>query len=647
MDRERSEFARAALEDALSARYEILNLHGEGAMGMVFCARARALEKLVAIKVLMPSAALTAVARDRFRREARLAASLSHPSIVPVFEYDETRELPYIVMEFVRGESLGRRLRHEGRLAPDASRRILLDLADALDHAHRRGIVHRDLKPENVLIAAESGRPLLADFGIAKAMDDLSHLTLSGYMIGTPMYMSPEQAAGQRDIDHRSDLYSLGAIGYTMLAGRPPHQGTSAANVIGKILTEEPTPLRELVPDAPQDLLAAIARCLEKAPERRWPDARALYASLAGEASQDEPVSEELRGVTGFGAFVMIVLLAAMAWAVNGVVSADYVLAAVTSLAGLLVAVGFLIYARGIADHGYQLRHVLRVSMWPPKWWGLWWPRSLRRPGDVWECLPMSARLTRVLLTLMFATLLVWLVLRSAVPIPTREALRWSAVGISLFAVLAVLTGLLRWRILGFAMQDASRLLFGPTIGVTFWNQRHVNAVLVRRPDAPAACTTPPESARSMLHSIEDAAGQLSGRARECGSDAARAARLLLDDVERLDGEIDDLARDADPEELARVERRIAQLSETQRDARDHLEGYAKIIRGQGDVLEMKRLEREDANDTLQAIWTVLERLREPSSRGPSTESELLERLRVLSAAARGRPRPRGANSRY
>ena len=647
MDRDRSEFARAALEDALSARYEILNLHGQGGMGMVFCARARALEKLVAIKVLMPNGALSAVARDRFRREARLAASLSHPSIVPVFEYDETRELPYIIMEFVRGESLGRRLRHEGRLRPDASRRILLDLADALDHAHRRGIIHRDLKPENVLIAADSGRPLLADFGIAKAMDDGSHLTVSGVMIGTPEYMSPEQAAGERDLDHRSDLYSLGAIGYTMLAGRPPHQGPGAASVIGKILTEEPKPLRELVPDAPQDLVAAISRCLEKAPEHRWPDARALHGALAGEASQDEPVAEELRGVTGFGAFMLIVLLAAMAWAVNGIVSGDYVVAAVTSLAGLLVAVGFLIYARGIAAHGYALSDVIRVSMWPPKWWGLWWPRGLRRPGDVWECLPMSARLTRVLLTLMFATLLVWLVMRSALPVVTRDALKWSVVGLSHFAVLAVLTSLLRWRTLGFAVQDASRLLFGPTIGVTFWNQPHVNAVLVRRPNAAPACATAPESGRSMLHAIEDAAGQLSGRARECGSDAARAARLLLDDVERLDVEIESLARDADPEELARVERRMAQLSESQRDAREHLKGYAKIIRGQGDVLEVKRLEREDANDTLQAIWMVLERLREPSCRGTPTEFELLERLRALAAAARRRPRPRGANPDY
>src|SRR5687768_2644119 len=169
MDRDRSEWVRAELEKALGARYEILGLHGQGGMGMVFCARERALERLVAIKALAPGVALTAAARDRFCREARLAAALSHPSIVPIFDFGETPTspcIPYIVMAFVRGESLGRQLRHEGRLSPDATRRILLDLSDALDHAHSRGIIHRDIKPENVLIASESRRAMLADFGI-------------------------------------------------------------------------------------------------------------------------------------------------------------------------------------------------------------------------------------------------------------------------------------------------------------------------------------------------------------------------------------------------------------------------------------------------------------------------------------------------
>jgi hypothetical protein len=425
-----------------------------------------------------------------------------------------------------------------------------------------------------------------------------------------------------------------------MLAGRPPHQGNGIASVIGKILTEEPVPLRELVPGAPQDLVAAISRCLEKNPERRWPDAHALHHALAREASADEPIAEELRAITGFGAFMGIVLLAAVAWALHGWASGDPVGTAIAVLGGVLVSVGFLLHARGIAAHGHSLRDVLRVSMWPPKWWGLWWPRALRRPGDVWECLPTTARFTRALLTLMFAAILVWLVVRSSLPDLTREPLRWSVVGLSMLALLAVAIGLLRWHNIGFAVQDASRLLFGPTVGNTFWGQPHVSAILITRPDAGAACATPvPENVRAMLHAIEDGAGRLSGRAREIGSDASDAARLLVEDVERLDADIEDLARDADPEELAQVERRLTQLHDTQREARQHLEEYAKIMRSQADLLDMKRLDREDARATLRAIWTVLERLREQSGHATPPEPELIERLRALTGAARGRPR--------
>jgi predicted Ser/Thr protein kinase len=643
MDRDRSAWVRVELASALGARYEILDLHGQGGMGMVFCARERALERLVAIKVLAPGVGLSSDARDRFQSEARHAAALSHPSIVPVFELGETREFPYIVMEFVRGESLGRRLRHEGRLSPDLTRRILLDLADALDHAHRRGIIHRDLKPENVLIAAESGRARLADFGIAKALNDGRHLTQSGVAIGTPEYMSPEQAAGERDIDHRSDLYSLGALGYTMLAGRPPHQGDGVANVMAKHLLEEPVPLRELAPGAPPDLVAAITRCLEKRPDQRWPDARALHVALAREAGEDEPVGEELRAITGFGAFMALVLLAAGAWTARGWVSNDDFVMVIAPLVGVMVAAGFLNYARGIAANGYALRDVLRVSMWPPKWWGLWWPRGLRRPSDVWDCLPTSGRLTRVFLTFMFAIIVVYLVMRSSFSSSTREPLDRLVLLLLGLGVALVAIGLLRWTRIGFALKDASRLLFGPTVGATFWNQTHVSAVLVTSPDPAVACALPPpETVRAMLHAIEASAARLSGRARETGSTAADAARVLVETIEQVDAEIETLARNADPEELANVERRLAQLQDGQRDARDHLDKYATWMRGQADLLEMKRLDREDAHATLRAVWTLLERLREQSGRGTPQEAELLGHLRALIRGAQGPQSPQG-----
>ena len=641
MGRDRSDRVRAELAKVLGARYEILDLHGQGGMGMVFCAREHALERLVAIKVLDPGAALTSDARDRFRREARLAAALSHPSIVPLFDFGETQDFAYIVMAFVRGESLGRRLRHEGKIAPEAARRILLDLSSALDHAHNRGIIHRDLKPENVLVEGESGRALLADFGIAKAVADGRHLTSSGVAIGTPEYMSPEQAAGKRDIDGRSDLYALGVLGYTMLAGRPPHQGDGVADVITKHLLEDPVPLRELAPTAPQDLVAAISRCLEKNPDRRWPDARALHRALGREASEDEPVAEDLRAMTGFGAFMIIVLLASAGLGFYGWVSSSKDLVIIAPLAGLAVAAGFAIYARGIAANGYELREVLRVSLWPPKWWGLWWPRGLRRPSDVWDCLPTSARLARVLLTAAFAVILVWVMTLPALPDTARGLARATVMGVSVLALGVVAAGLARWRGIGLRAQDASRLLFGPTVGATFWNQEHISSVLVTRPDAAPACATPePDTVRGLLRSLEDATARLTGQARAAGSAAAEAGRLLVDDIERLDAEIESLLGDATPDELARLEGRLADMGGAQHPGRQHLEEYVRFMRAQADRVEVKRLDREDANGTLREMWVVLQRLREHTERGTPPERELLGRLEALSAAARARHRP-------
>jgi predicted Ser/Thr protein kinase len=642
MERNGDAMLRAALERTLGERYEILELHGQGGMGLVYRARARALEKLVAIKVVTSGSALTAGARERFRREARLAASLSHPSIVSVFDFGETSEFAFYVMAFVHGESLAQRLRHEGPLSPEATRRILMDLAGALDHAHRRGIVHRDIKPENVLIDAETGRALLTDFGIAKLLSDASNLTRTGTVVGTPEYMSPEHAAGGRDIDGRSDLYALGALGYAMLAGRPPHQGNGMAEVMTKHLVVDPVPLRALAPEAPQDLVAGITRCLEKEPDRRWPDARALQAALAREPGEDEPVGEELRAITGFGAFMALVLVAVAAFALEG---NDLVGTWAPVLAGLIVSAAFLAYARQIAANGYAMGAVLRVSMWPPKWWGLWWPHALRRPGDAWECLPTSARITRVLLTIMFVSLLMWLPGRSSLPEGAQQPVLWSVVGFSGLVLLIVDLALRHWRRVGFALPDASRLLFGPTVGAAFWSQEHVSAVLITRPDlGPACATPPPNTARAILHAIEDMANRLSGRARESGSEAADAARILSEEVDRLDVEIEKLERDAEPEELAHVERRLAQLHETESDARGHLEQYAKSLRRQADLLELRRSDREEALGLLRAMWTGLERLRVEPGRNAAPEREILERLHALSAAARGSHRPAGAN---
>ena len=212
---------RSALERALGHQYRIVRLLGRGGMGAVFLAREQALERLVAIKVLPKASAADEETRQRFRREARTAAGLSHANIVPLHGFGEIEGLLYLVMGFVSGESLRDRLKRDQRLPEQEARRILADVAEALASAHRHNVVHRDVKPDNILIEDETGRAFLADFGIAKGLDGGEELTQLGQVVGTPLYMSPEQAAG-KDVDPRSDLYSLGAVAFTMLAGRPP-----------------------------------------------------------------------------------------------------------------------------------------------------------------------------------------------------------------------------------------------------------------------------------------------------------------------------------------------------------------------------------------------------------------------------------------
>ena len=272
----------ARLGDALGHAYTLEGEIGRGGMGVVYRALDERLQRRVAIKVLPPELAFQKDIRERFTREAQTAARLSHPHIVPIHTVGDGAGLVYFVMGYVDGESVGGRLKRRGRLPPDEVRRIMVETADALSAAHGVGVIHRDIKPDNILLEGSRGRVMVTDFGIAKALSSSSGATLTGagVAIGTPSFMSPEQAAGEREIDGRSDLYSLGIVGYQMLTGELPFHAPTVAGILMKQITEVAPDVRSLRTDIPEDLALAVSRCLEKDPQNRWPTADALRRSL-------------------------------------------------------------------------------------------------------------------------------------------------------------------------------------------------------------------------------------------------------------------------------------------------------------------------------------------------------------------------------
>jgi serine/threonine-protein kinase len=312
------------LAAALAGRYLLERELGQGGMATVYLAQDLKHDRKVALKVLKPELAAV-IGAERFVVEIKTTAALQHPHILPLFDSGTADGFLYYVMPFIDGETLRAKLDRETQLGIDESVRITVAVADALDYAHRHGVIHRDIKPENILL--HDGRPMVADFGIALALSAAAggRMTETGMSLGTPHYMSPEQATAEKLITARSDIYSLGSVLYEMLTGNPPHVGASAQQIIMKIVTEEAAPVTKLRKAVPQNIADAVAKSLEKLPADRFataaefgaalgnPGFASIGASTAGAHRQVGTAATPRRALAGF-ALIGAVLLAIALW---------------------------------------------------------------------------------------------------------------------------------------------------------------------------------------------------------------------------------------------------------------------------------------------------------------------------------------------
>jgi serine/threonine-protein kinase len=625
---------RATLDAALGQQYEIVRSLGYGGMGTVYLARERALERFVAIKVLRPELAEAQEGRERFRREARVAAQLSHPGIVPLHTFGEVNGVWYFVMGYVRGVTLAERLRIERRLPSGEVQRLLIELADALDCAHRSGVIHRDIKPANILIDDESGRAVLADFGIAKVQGGGDSLTATGMIVGTPSFMSPEQATGAPEVDARSDLYALGAVGYAMLTGREPFAGGSDHAALARRVSGDVPDVRQLAPDVPTDLAAVLMRCLARRPSQRWPSARALHdALMVLDDETGSALAAPIRELPSFGPYAVLWAGLWLTLAASPFRSAAD--RALLVFIALLVPVGLVMHVWNVAGGGTPLSQLARVAFWPPDWWGMWWPRSLRRPTDLWRRLPWRARLVRGAVSAFIIALPALILTRQWVEAVTGAGVGWfgATEAVLVGGVVGVVLVVALWaRQRELAWSDTTRLLFGATASSAGWSSPALRRLL-----APArGGVRPPE--RDMpddyRRAIDEVVAQLEGAIRAPAHRAAESAGRLVAELGRCDGELRSLSLGSSVAESDRIVAQLAALegaghaSAETRALVELLTAQLGIVQRMRVRCEMLSARRGRVLHLLHGLWIRLTALGDASPGGQTDELARVEAVR-------------------
>lgn len=619
-------------------------------MGVVLLASERVLDRMVAIKVLHRHAAEQDELRERFRREARVAARLAHANIVPLHAFGEVDGELFFVMGFVEGETLAARLKREGRLSQDAALGILREVCDALAFAHASGVIHRDIKPENVLIEARTGRALLADFGIAREGTAGTALTGTGIVVGTPHYMSPEQATSDGMVDHRADLYAVGVMGYRMLSGRLPFDGANVREILAQQMIATPRDLGTSDSTLSPQVAAAIMRCLEKDPQKRWSDAAMLRAAIVPPQEGIEDLPDDLTDLDGLGWKAAVLSLSATwLWVLNTFWWLNEDLGGFISLPifGAPFAAMLLCF-NAARKHG--LRRPMQLMSRAPKWWAGWWPRFGRRPGDVWDRLPRALRVARsvlfgsvaiggpvvasqilLMLTLPSERLAVLLANPYLKPASVAMAL---AMAVSIYGTAIIVH--LWWRKVGKVAVPGRPPWLGEPTSSPRWKRPELAQFLLPVRSVTARV---PESVERLGDAIGVGVRSLVADGVIPSAVPSAVARDVVSAIAAIDAELAMLAKGGDEAELHRLDERIAALPSggagagiadmlnRQRDA------VAAIVRRQHEQHER----RERLVARLRELFVALDDIRRRAGDGPAPDvtgrlEEVCSDLRRLAA---------------